>query len=179
MERIHRGIVKNKRENDSNELDYYDDVVSHPEPDILENKVKRALGSTAVNKANGCDGIPVELFKTLKDDAIKVLHSTCLQIWKTQQWPQDWKRSILILTPKKSSTKECTNHWTIALISHASKVMHKILYTRLQHHANQELPDIQAAFKKGRGTRDQIVNICWIIEKAKAKFQEKQLLLLH
>ena len=110
---------------DLNEPDYYDGVVSYLEPDILENKVKRALGSTAVNKANGCDGIPVELFKTLKDDAIKVLHSTCLQIWKTQQWPQDWKRSILIPIPKKGSTKEFPEHWIIALISHANKVMLK------------------------------------------------------
>ena len=146
-------------------------MVSHPEPDVLESKVKWALGSTAVNKASGCDGIPVELFKTLKDDAIKVLHSICLQIWKTQQWPQDWKRSILILIPKKGSTKECANRWIIALISHAGKVMHKILHARLQHHSNQELPDIQAGFKKGRGTRDQIANICWIIEKAR-EFQK-------
>ena len=146
-------------------------MVSHPEPDILESKVKWALGSTAVNKASGCDGIPVELFKTLKDDAIKVLHSIYLQIRKTQPWPQDWKRSILILIPKKGSTKECANRWTIALISHDSKVMHKILHARLQHHANQELPDIQAGFKKGRGTRDQIANICWIIEKAR-EFQK-------
>ena len=127
---------------DLNEPDYYDGVVSHPEPDILECEVKWALGSTAVNKASGCDGIPVELFKTLKDDAIKVLHSICQQIWKTQQWPQDWKRSILIPIPKKCCTKEYVNHWTIALLSHASKVMLKILYVRLQHYANQELPDV-------------------------------------
>ena len=106
---------------DLNEPDYYNGVVSHPEPDTLECKVKWALRSTAVNKAGGCNGIPVELFRSLKDDAIKVLHSLCQQIWKTQQWPQDWKRSILIPIPKKGSTKECANHWIIALISHASK----------------------------------------------------------
>ena len=109
--------------NDLNEPDYYDGVVGHPKPDSLESEVKWALGSTAVNKARGYNGIPVELFKTLKDDAIKVLHSICQQIWKTQQWPQDWKRSILIPIPKKGSAKECASHRTIALISHASKVM--------------------------------------------------------
>ena len=121
---------------DLNEQDNNDGVVGHPEPNILECEVNWALGSTAINKASGCDGIPVELFKTLKDDAIKVLHSICQQIWKTQQWPQDWKRSILIPIPKKVSTKECSNHQTIALISHASKVMLKILHARLQHYAN-------------------------------------------
>ena len=142
-------------------------MVSHPEPDIPQSKFKRALGTTAVNKANGCDGIPVEIFKTLEHDAIKVLHSICQQIWKAQQWPQDWKRSILIQIPKKGSTKECANYWTIAHISHASKVMLKILHARLQHYANQELPDGQAEFRKERGTRDQIANIRWIIEKAR------------
>ena len=117
-----------------------------------------ALRSTAVNKANGCNEIPVELFKTLKDDAMKVLHSICQQIWKTHQWPQDWKRSVLIPIPKKGSAKECTNHQTIILISRASKVMLKILHARLQHYMNQELPDVQAGFKKGRGTRDQTAN---------------------
>ena len=116
-------------------------------------------------------GIPGELFKTLKDDAIKVLHSMCQQIWKTQQWPQDWKRSILIPIPKKGSTKECSNHWTIALISHDSKVMLKILHAKLQHYVNQELPDVQAGFRKGRGTRDQTANICWVIEKTR-EFQK-------
>ena len=152
---------------DPNEPDYYDGVVSYSEPDILGSEVKWALGSTAVNKASGCDGIPVELFKTLKDDAIKVLHSICQQIWKTQQRSQDWKRSVLNPISKRASTKECANHWTIALISHASKVMLKILHARLQHYANQELPDVQAGFRKGRGTRDQIANIHWIIEKAR------------
>ena len=133
---------------------------------------------TAVKRASGWDGISVELFKTKKDDAIKVLHSICQQIWKTQQWPQDWKRSILIPIPKKGSTKECANHQTIALISHASKVMLKILHARLQHYVNQELPDVQADFRKGIGTRNQIANNCWIIEKAR-KFQKKHLLLFH
>ena len=146
-------------------------MVSHPEPDILECKVKWPLRSTAINKASGCDDIPVELFKFLKDDAIKVLHSLCQQIWKTQQWPQDWKRSILIPIPKKGSTKECANHQTVALISHASKVMLKILHARLQHYLNQELEAVQAGFRKGRGTRDQIANIHWIIEKAR-EFQK-------
>ena len=146
---------------DLNEQDNNDGVVGHPEPNILECEVNWALGSTAINKASGCDGIPVELFKTLKDDAIKVLHSICQQIWKTQQWPQDWKRSILIPILKKCSTKECANHWTIALISHASKVMLKIYTTeRLHCYVNQELPDVQVGFRKGRRTRDQIANIC-------------------
>ena len=135
-----------------NEPDYYNGVVSHLKPDILEREVKWALGSTAVNKASGCDGIPVELFKTLKGDAIKVLHSMCQQIWKTQQWPQDWKRSILIPVPEKGSTKECANHWTIALISHASKVMLKILHVSLQHFLNQELPMSKLGLEKEKET---------------------------
>ena len=142
-------------------------MVSHPEPDTLECKVKWALRSTDVNKASECDEISAELFKSLKDDAIKVLHSLCQQIWKTQQWPQDWQRSILIPIPKKGSTKECANHWTVTLITHASEVMLKILHARLQHYVNQELPDVQAGFRKGKGTRDQIANILWIIEKAR------------
>ena len=119
-----------------------------------------------MSKASGGDGIPVELFQMLKDDAVKVLHSICQQIWKTQQWPQDWKRSIFIPIPKKSNTKECPNYHTITLISHASRVMVKILQVRLQEYMNCELPDVQAGFRKGRGTRDQIANILWIIEKA-------------
>ena len=145
---------------DLNDLDYYDGVVSHPEPDILECEVKWVLRSTAVNKANGCDEIQAELFKSLKNDAINVLHSICQQIWKTQQWPQNWKRSILITISKKGSIKECANHRTTSLISPASKVMLKILHARLQHYVNQELPDVQAGFKKGRGTRDKVANIC-------------------
>ena len=145
---------------DPNELDNYDGVVSHPEPDILESKVKWALGNTSFNKASGCNGIPVELFKTLKDDAIKALHSICQQIWKTQQWPQDWKRLIFIPIPKEDSTKECSNHQTIALIALASKVMLKILHARLLYYANQEFSEVQAGFRKGRRTRDQIAYIC-------------------
>ena len=155
---------------DPSELDGYNGVASHPEPDILDSEVKWALGSTAVNKASGCDGIP-ELFKALKDDAIKVLHSICQQIWKTWQWPQAWKRSNPIPIPKKGSTKECANHWTVAHISHASKIMLKILHARLQHYVNQELPEVQVGLRKGRGTRDQIANIHWIIEKAR-EFQK-------
>ena len=109
-----------------------------------------------MNKASGGDGIPVELFQILKDDAVKVLHSICQQIWKTQQWPQHWKRSVFIPIPKKGSAKECSNYRTIPLISHASKVMLKILQARLQQYVNRELPDVQARFRKGRGTRDQI-----------------------
>ena len=119
---------------------------------------------TAVKKASGWDGISVELFKTKKDDAIKVLHSICQQIWKTQQWPQDWKRLIFIPIPEEGSTKECANYRTVAFISHASKIMLKILHARPQHYVNQELPDVQGGFRKGKGIRDQIVNICWIIE---------------
>ena len=120
-----------------------------------------------MNRANGGDGIPGELFQILKDDAVIVLHSICQQIWKTQQWPQDWKRLVFIPIPKKGNAKECANYHTIALISHASKVMLKILQARLQQYVNCELPDVQAGFRKGRGTRDQIANICWIIEKAR------------
>ena len=119
--------------------DNHDAVVSHSEPDVLECEVKWALGSTAANKASAGVGIPAELFKILKDYAIKVPHSLCQQIWKTQQWPQDWKRLILIPNSKKGSTKECSNHWTIALISHARKVMLKTLQARLKHYVNQEL----------------------------------------
>ena len=118
-------------------------------------------------KASGGDGIPVELFQILKDDALKALHSICQQIWKTQQWPQDWKRSVFIPIPKKGNAKECSNNRTVALISHASKVMPKILLARLQQDVNYEHPDVQAEFRKGRGTRDQIANICWIIKKAR------------
>ena len=144
----------------------------------MECKVKWALKSTALNKASGCDEIPVELFKSLKEDAIKVLHSLCQQIWKTQQWPQGWKMSILIQIPKKVNTKECANHQIIALISHASKVLLKILHARLQYYGNQELADVYAGFRKGRGTGDQIANICWVIEKAK-EFQKNICLLFH
>ena len=120
-----------------------------------------------MNKASGGDGIPAELFQILKDDAVKVLHSISQQIWKTQQWPQDWKRSVFILIPKKGNAKECSNYHRIALISHASKVMLKILQARLQQYINCKIPDVQAGFRKGRGTRDQIANIHWITEQAR------------
>ena len=140
-------------------------MITNLEPDILECEVKWALESITTNKASGGDGLPVELFQILKDDAVKVLHSICQQIWKTQQWPQDWKRSVFIPISKKGNDKECSNYHTIALISHASKVMLKILHARLQQYVNRELPDVQAGFRKGRGTRDQIANIYWIIKK--------------
>ena len=124
-----------------------------------------------MSKANGGDGIPVELFQIRKDDAVKVLHSICQQIWETQQQPQNWKRSVFIPIPKKGHAKECSNYHTIALILHASKVMLKILQDRLQQYANRELPDVQVGFRKGRGTRGQIANICWIIKKVR-EFQK-------
>ena len=144
---------------DLHDPDNHDGVITHLEPDILECEVKWALGSITVKKVSGSDGIPVELFQILKDDAVKVLHSIYQQIWKTQQWPQDWKWSVFIPIPKKGNAKECSNYHTIALISHASKVMLKTLQTRLQQYVNSELPDVQAGFRKGRGTRDQIANI--------------------
>ena len=134
-------------------------------------EVKWTLRSTAVNKASGCDEISAELFESLKEDAIEVLHSLCQQIWKTQEWPQNRNRSALIPVPKKGGTKGCANHWTTAHISHASKAMLKILHARLQHYVNLELPDVQAGFRKGRRTRDQIGNICWNIKKAR-EFQK-------
>ena len=146
-------------------------VITHLEPDILECEVKWAFGSITTNKASGGDGIPVELFQILKDDAVKVLHSICQLIWKTQQWPQDWKRSVFIPIPEKGNAKECSDYCTIALISYASKIMLQILQTRLQQYVNRGLPDVQAGFRKGRGTRDQIVNIHWKIEKAR-EFQK-------
>ena len=121
-------------------------MITHLEPKILECEVKWALGSIATNKASGGDRIPVELFQILKDDAVKVLHSICQQVWKTQQWPQDWKRSVFIPNTKKGNTKECSKYRTIALISQASKVMLKILQARLQQYVNHEIPDIQAGF---------------------------------
>ena len=129
-------------------------MITHLQPDILEREVKWALGSITTNKASGGDGIPVELFQILKDDAVKVLHSVCQQIWKTQQWPQDWKRSVFIPVSKKGNPKECSNYCTIALISHTSKVMLKILQATLQQYMNQELPEVQAGFRNSRRTRD-------------------------
>ena len=172
MPRIHRRTIqKNHRDPDN-----HDGVITDLEPDTLECKVMWALGSIIMNKVHhyeqsGGDGIPVELFQILKDDIVKVLHSICQQIWKTQQWPQDWKRSVFIPIPKKGNAKECSNYCTTALISHASKVMLKILQARLQQSMNHELPDIQAGFRKGRGTRDQTGNVHWIIEKAR-EFQK-------
>ena len=162
---------------DLHDPDDQDGVITHLEPDILECEVKWALESITMNKASGGDGIPVEVFQILKDDAVKGLHSICQQIWKTQQWPQDWKRSVFIPIPKKGSAKECSNYRTIALLSHASKIVLEILHARLQQYVNRELPDVQAGFRKGRGTRDQIANICWIIKKARVP--EKHLLLLY
>ena len=162
---------------DLHDPDNHDGVITHLEPDILECEVKWALESITMNKAGGGDGIPVELFQILKDDAVKVLHSICQQIWKTQQWPQDGKRSVSIPIPKKGNAKECSNYYTIALISHASRIMLKILQPGLQQYVNCELADVQAGFRKGRGTRDQIGNIHWIIEKARVP--EKYLLLLY
>ena len=142
-------------------------MITQLEPDILECKVKWALGSITMNKASGGGRIPVELFQSPKDDALKVLYSIGQQIWKIQQWPQDWKRSVFIPIPNIGNAKECSNYCIIALISHTSKVMLKILQTRVQQYVNQELPDVQAGFRKSRGTRDQTANICWIIEKAR------------
>ena len=156
---------------DLHDPENHDGVITHLKPDILECEVKWALGSITIIKANGGDGIPLELFQILKDDAVKVLHSICQQIWKTQQWPGEWKRSVSIPIPKEGNAKECSNYCTIALISHSSKVMFRILQARLQQYLNREPPDVQAGFRKGRGTRDQIANICWVIEKAR-EFQK-------
>ena len=152
---------------DLHDLDNHNGVITHLEPDILECEVKWAFGSITTNKASGGDGIPVELFQILKDDAVKVLHSICQQIWKAQQWPQDWKMSIFTPVSKKGNVKECSNYRTIAFIPHASKVLLKILQARSQQYANHELPDVQAGFRKGRGNRCQTANICWIMEKAR------------
>ena len=170
MPRVHRSTVQNK---ELNHLSNHDDVIStHLESDALKCEVKWAIGSITTNKATGGDGVPAELFQILKDDAVKVLHSICQQIWKTQQWPQDWKRSVFIPIPKKGNGKECSKYQTIALISYASKVMLKIPQARLQQYMNQELQDVQVGFRKSRGNRDQIANIHRIIEKAR-EFQEK------
>ena len=149
--------------------DNHNGVITHLEPEILECEVKWALGNITTNKASGGDGIPVELFQMLKDNAVKVLHSICQQIWETQQWLQDWKRSVFILIPKKGNEKESANYHTTTttLISHASKVMLKILQARLQQYVNRELPDVQ----ERQRTRYQIANIGWMIEKAR-EFQK-------
>ena len=147
----------------------HDDVITHLEQEFPESEVRWTLGSITMNKASGGDGIPVEAFQILKGDAM--LHSICQQIWETHQWPQDWKRSVFISILKKDNAKECSNYRTIAFISHASKVMLKILQARLQQYMNCKLPDVQDGFRKGRGTRDQIANIHWIIKKAR-EFQK-------
>ena len=149
---------------DLHNSDNHNAVTTHLEPDILECEIKWALGSITTNKASGGDGIPGELFQILKDDALKVLHSICQQIWKTRHWPQDWKRSVFNPIPKKGNPKECSNYHTIALIPPPIKVMLKILQARLQHYVNCVLPDVQAGFRKARGTRYQTANMCWIIK---------------
>ena len=152
-------------------------MITHLESDILECEVKWALGSITTNKASEGDEIPVELFQILKDDVIEVLYSIRQQIWKTQQWPQNWKKLVFIPIPKKGNAKECSNYHTNALISHASKIMLKILQTRLQQYVNRELPDIKAEFRKGRGTRPNCQH--WLDHRKSYKIPEKHLLLLH
>ena len=149
---------------DVHDPDNHNGVITDLEPDILECEVKWALESITMNKASGGDGIPVELFQILKDNSVNVLHSICQQIWKMQQWPQNWKKSVFIPISKKGNAKQCSNYHTIAVISHVSKGMLKILQARLQQYMNHELPDVQTRFRKGRGTRDQIANIPRIIK---------------
>ena len=159
---------------DLHNQDNHDDVITHLEPDILECEVKWALESITTNKASGGDGIPVELFQILKDDAVKLLHSICQQIWKTQQWPQDWKRSVFIPVPKKGKAKDCSNYCTSALISHTNKIMLKILQVRLQQYMNQELPNVQAGFRNRRS------NCQHLLDHGKSKrVPEKHLFLLY
>ena len=150
-----------------NEPDNHDAVVTHLELGMREREVKWALGSSITNKDGRSDMIWAELFQILKDDAVKVLHSICQQIEKTKQWPQDWKRSVFISIAQKDNAKEFSNYHKITLIQCASKVILKILQASLQQYTNWELPDVQGGFRKGRGTRDQIVNIHWIMEKAR------------
>ena len=153
-------------------------MITHLEPDILECEVKWALGSITMNKASEGDRIPVSnpgiLFQILKVDVVKVLSSICQQIRKTQQWPQDWKKSVFIPIPKKGNAKECSSYPTNELISQASKVMLQILQANLQQWVNHGLPDVQAGFRKGRGTRDQIANIRWTIEKVRVPGKKKK-----
>ena len=173
MARIQEELYKK----DLHDPDNHDGLISHIEPDILECEAGLRKHYYEQSEWRWW-GIPAERFKILKDAAVKVLRSICQQIWKTRQWPQDWKRSVFIPIPKKDNVKECSNCCTIALISHASKVMLKILQARRQQNVNWELADVQAGFRNGRGTRDQIANIYWIIEKAR-EFKKKHLLLLH
>ena len=163
MARLHRRSKQKYLHDPEN----HDGVITHLEPNILACEVKWALGSITTNKANVGDGISVDLFQSLKDDAVKVLQSICQQIWQTQQWTQDWIRSVVIAIVKKSNAKEYSNYHTIALTSYTSKVMLKILQARIQEYVNHELPDVQDGFRKGRGTRDQSANIHWIIKKAR------------
>ena len=152
-------------------------MITHLEPDILECKGKWALGRITTNEASGGDGIPAELFQILKDDAVNMLHSICQQIWKTQQWPQDWKRSVFIPFPNKGNTKECSNHYKIAFISHTSKEILKIFQVSLQQYVKQELIDVQAIFRKGRGKRS---NCQYLLDHRKSKrIPEKHLILLY
>ena len=144
MARIHRRTIQKNLNDPRN----HNGVITHLEPDILEYEVKQVLRSIITNKASGSDGIPAELSQILKDDVVKVLHSICQQIWKTQQWPKDWNKSVFTVIPKKGNTKECSNYCTIVLISHTSKVMLKIFQARLQQYVNRELPDVQAGFRK-------------------------------
>ena len=163
---------------DLHDPDKHERVITHLKPDILECEVRWALGSTTRNKASGGDGIPVERFQILNDDAVKVLHSICQRIWKTQQWPQDWKRSVFIPIPKRGNAKECSNYHTIALISHASKVMLKILQATLQRYVNRELPDVQAGFRERQ--RNQRSNCQHLLDHRKSKkVPEKHLFLLY
>ena len=166
-----------KKNQDLHDPDNHNGVITHLEPDILECEVKWALESITTSKAREVDGILVELFEILKDDAVKMLYSIFQQIWKTQQWPQDRERSVFIPIPKKGNVKECSNYQTIALISHASKIMLRILQVRLQQYVNHELPDVQAGFRKGRGTKDQIADIHWIIKNVRDS--KKHLLLFY
>ena len=167
MAKIHRRTIQKR----SNDPDNYDGVITHLEPDIQESKVMWALGNITMDKASGGDRIQAKVCYLLKDDSVKVLHSICQQIWKTQQWSQVWKRSVFGTTAKKINAKEYSGYWTIALISHNSKVMFKSFLVRLQLYMNWEVPDVQAGFLKERGIRDQIANICWIIQKAR-EFQK-------
>ena len=143
----------------------------------MEPEVKWALGSIKTNKASGGDGIPIELFQILKDDAVKVLHSVCQQIWKTQQWPQDWKRSVFIPIPKKDNAKECSNYHTIVFISHATKVMPKIHQARLQPYMNREFPDVQAGYRKGRGNKSNCQHL--LDHQKRKRIPQKHLFLLY
>ena len=157
--------------NDLHASGNYNGMITNLEPDILECEVKWDLRSITMNKASGSDGIPVELIQILKENAVKVLHSICQQIWKIQQWSQDWKRSVFIPSPKKGNAKNHANYHTILLISHSGKVMLKNLQARLQQYVNHELPDVQTGFRTGRGTRDPVTNIWWTIEKSR-EFQK-------